>query len=477
MLRCRVLRLSHCILNIRNGRRIEEEDEIQLMQGLVHKYTLFDSSSFVDTHPTKRSIIGQDELLNEPTIVLTGATGALGSHLLDLLRSSSRYRIVCLVRASSPEAARDRVVKSLFQRRKLSFDNSDPILCLPTKLSERNLGLDPEVYASLIRSTTLIIHAAWAVNFSMRLRSFENDHIAGLYNLINFALQSPRPNPPRFLFCSSIATVLGQPSLKPIPETVSYEPLAASALGYSRSKWVAEAICSHAHLTTEMHGRIAILRIGQLCGDTQSGIWNMSEAWPLMLSSLNVTQCLPRLENESLSWLPVDLAAQAVLEIAASPVLINTTQHRSFYSTDEDQEDVPVFHIINPDIETKWSDLLLWLQAISPEMMKYIAIVKPKEWLDRLERVETAHPAKKLLGLWRETYCGGDSATAAAAAAAEDDIPSAAMTIARVFEMKQTKLVAPVVMGSVPPIDEELFEKIWGWLSREMGALSSIDKE
>lgn len=475
MLRCRVLRLSHCILNIRNGWRIEEEDEIQLMQGLVHKYTLFDSSSFVDTHCTKSSVIVQDELLDEPTIILTGATGALGSHLLDLLRSSSRYRIVCLVRASSPEAARDRVVKSLLQRRKLSFDNSDPILCLPTKLSEPNLGLDPEVYASLIRSTTLIIHAAWAVNFSMRLRSFENDHIAGLYNLINLALQSPRPNPPRFLFCSSIATVLGQPSLEPIPETVSYEPLAASALGYSRSKWVAEAICSHAHLTTKMHGRIAILRIGQLCGDTQSGIWNMSEAWPLMLSSLAVTKCLPRLENESLSWLPVDLAAQAVLEIAASPVLINTTHYRSFYSTDEDQEanDAPVFHIINPDIGTKWSDLLLWLPAISPEVMEHITIVDPKSWLDRLERAETAHPAKKLLGLWRVTYCGGDSA----AAATEGKFPSAASTIARVFEMKQTKTVAPVVMGSVPPIDEELFKKIWDWLIREMDALPSTDKE
>lgn len=466
MLIYRFLRLTQCIFNIRNGLPNEEEDEIQLMQDLVQKYTVFDTSCFVDTHGIKNSIIDQYDLPNEHTIILTGATGALGSHLLDLLRSSSRYRIVCLVRASSPKAARDRVVKSLLQRRKPSFGNSDPILCLPTNLSEPNLGLDPEVYASLIRSTTLIIHAAWAVNFSMRLRSFENDHIAGLYNLINLALKSPRPNPPRFLFCSSIATVLGQSSNKPIPETVSYEPLAASTLGYSRSKWVAEAICSHAHLATEMHGRIAILRIGQLCGDTQSGIWNMSEAWPLMLSSLAVTKSLPRLENESLSWLPVDLAAQAVLEVAASPVLINKNQHHSFYSMYEDQEpnDVPVFHIINPDIETKWSDLLLWLPAISPEMMKYIEILDPKLWVERLERAETAHPAKKLLGLWRAAYCGSTA----------EDIPSA-VTTGRVFEMKQTKTVAPVVMGSVAPIDEEQFSKIWGWLSREMDALSSTD--
>lgn len=59
-----------------------------------------------------------------------------------------------------------------------------------------------------------------------------------------------------------------------------------------------------------------MLRIGQLCGDRESGVWNATEAWPLMLASGRVAGCLPGLEGEALGWLAVDLAAEAVAEVA-----------------------------------------------------------------------------------------------------------------------------------------------------------------
>lgn len=68
-------------------------------------------------------------------------------------------------------------------------------------------------------------------------------------------------------------------------------------MGYSRSKWVAEAICARAHEKSRLKGRISIVRIGQLCGDTKSGIWNVTEAWPLMLSSVEVLGALPDLDE------------------------------------------------------------------------------------------------------------------------------------------------------------------------------------
>lgn len=60
-----------------------------------------------------------------------------------------------------------------------------------------------------------------------------------------------------------------------------------------------EAICEAAHRTTRLNGRMHVLRIGQLCGDTKGGIWNVTEAWPLMLSSVSVTGTLPNLEEVS----------------------------------------------------------------------------------------------------------------------------------------------------------------------------------
>lgn len=171
----------------------------------------------------------------------------------------------------------------------------------------------------------------------------------------------------------------------------------------------------------------------------------MAEAWPLMLSSVRATKALPRLEHETLSWLQVDLAAQAVLEIAASPVL---NSQRS-----QLEPLIPIFHLINPDRSVKWSDLLHWMAKVSPERFD---IVDPKTWVGRLEHLsgaEATHPARKLLELWRAAYCSPDD---------EKSVEEES------FSMEHTKLVAPVVMGSVPPIDEEHFRKIWDWLRREM---------
>lgn len=311
------------------------------------------------------------------------------------------------------------------------------------KISVPELGLSQVDYTFLVQNTTLIVHAAWAVNFSMRLQSFEKDHIAGLSNLINLALQSPKPTPPRFLLCSSTASVLGTPPANPIPEKISHDPRSASPLGYSRSKWVAEAICERAHTGTRMKGRIAVLRIGQLCGDTQRGIWNITEAWPLMLSSLEVTGSLPQLENEPLTWLPVDLAAKAVVEVAQSPIFSHESR-------------IPVFHLVNPDHSTKWTHLLSWISRLSPHEFE---ILPPQTWVQRLEHLsgeQARHPARKLLGLWKAAYCAPPPHTA----------PGDKEAVS--FAMAETKQVASV-MKTVSPVTEEHFGKIWAWLATEMG--------
>lgn len=211
--------------------------------------------------------------------------------------------------------------------------------------------------------------------------------LTGIRNLINLALHSSRSTPPSFLFCSSTASVLGPNAKSPIPEQISNDPSSASPLGYSRSKWVAESICSQAHEKTRLRNRIVVLRIGQLCGDTKSGVWNVTEAWPLMLSSVQVTKTLPELD-EPLSWLPVDFAAEAVVQIAfRKPQL-------------EEKLDIPVYHLLNNDRTSTWSDLLSWMRNFAAPF----ETVPPKQWVDHLENLrgeDAKYPARKLLGLWK----------------------------------------------------------------------------
>lgn len=452
-----VQNIAKYLITIRKGGKFESENEIGQMQDLVSEYSTFKTATIArSATESKRSNDILEPVLEGEVVILTGATGVLGAHILHQLRTSSRIsKVHCLVRGASPTAARERVSKSLIARNKPPLDaeiSTRKVVCHPCKLSDSHLGLDStpaniDIYTSLASQATIIIHAAWAVNFSMRLSSFVKDHVAGLRNLLNFALASPHPSPPRFIFCSSTASVLGPAVTSPIPETISHDPLSASPLGYSRSKWVAEAICEQAHLKTTLKDRISVLRIGQLCGDTESGIWNVTEAWPLMLSSVTVTGSLPDLK-EPLDWLPVDIAAQAVLEIAMPN---DTAKAPTEQTSIQPLQTIPVFHILNPNTHPTFSNLLSWLQNLSP----HFTIVPASQWvsqLDQLKGKDAEHPARKLLGLWKDAYASEGEQEAKAPV---------------VFEMGLTRRVVSV-MRDVEPISEELFEKIWGWIEREM---------
>ena len=98
-----------------------------------------------------------------------------------------------------------------------------------------------------------------------------------LNNIPDFGIYIPRSTiPPHFVLYSSTASALGHHTKSPIPKSISHDLRSASPLGYPRSELVAEGICGHAYLKTPLRGTIAVLRIGQCCGDTENGIWKLS---------------------------------------------------------------------------------------------------------------------------------------------------------------------------------------------------------
>ena len=83
-----------------------------------------------------------------------------------------------------------------------------------------------------------------------------------------------------------------------MPERLSTKAEDAVAMGYARSKHVAETICDAAWQSS-MRGRVGVLRLGQLCGDTKNGVWKTEEGWPLLIGSAGCVGCLPDLSEVS----------------------------------------------------------------------------------------------------------------------------------------------------------------------------------
>lgn len=110
----------------------------------------------------------------------------MGSYILQKFRRKQWVeKVYCLVRGASKTAAEERVNKALEQKgfSPLSFEGEDRhIVVLRSTLGHPKLGLEDEQCRQLVKETTIYLHIAWAVNFRMRLRNFEKDHISGRFN-------------------------------------------------------------------------------------------------------------------------------------------------------------------------------------------------------------------------------------------------------------------------------------------------------
>jgi hypothetical protein len=187
-----------------------------------------------------------------------------------------------------------------------------------------------------------------------------------------------------------------------------------------------------------MKGRVKIARVGQLTANTRNGVWNMREAWPLLLSTVRELKCLPLIEQR-LDWLPVDVAAEAVVDIALIAGLDNETE----------EEDL-VFHVVNSREERRWWDLLSWVAEFAAQEFE---IVDPLIWLEKLKALEN-HPAKKLSWLWERAFGGLEGKKR------ERDV---------VFRVERA-METSKAMRKFKGVDERLFRKFWAWLEEQMNA-------
>lgn len=91
--------------------------------------------------------------------LLTGGTGALGSHLIHrLCLARPDAKIICVVRGPDDTAARERLLAALANR-ELKVD-ATRLEVLAVNLSKPQLGLTPEMYTKLSRRVGAVIHVS-----------------------------------------------------------------------------------------------------------------------------------------------------------------------------------------------------------------------------------------------------------------------------------------------------------------------------
>ncbi|KAJ5107632.1 hypothetical protein N7456_004307 [Penicillium angulare] len=368
--------MADAITHLRIGQEPKKQAPVEeRMERLIEKY----SSDFKAHIPVPRDTDGQ-------YVVLTGATGSLGAHIASqLARSDNVRKIYCFVRAKSLISARRRVAESL-RARSVSFNLSPAserkIVALPADLSNpANFGLEEETFAHIKKTVTNVIHCAWSVNFNWALESFEQSCIAATRNLLDLCLSAESPRPAFFSFCSSVSTVARTPGVwvpESLPESLGY----AQGMGYAQSKLVTENIVNRAAKQTGMTARV--LRSGQIVADTVHGIWNATEAIPMVFQTAKTIKALPQLDDV-LSWTPVDVMASSIIELS--------------FSTDAAE----VMNVTNPTL-SHWTQQLL---PLLHEAGLEFEVLPKRAWLQRLKdsnQDPEVNPPIKLLEFFASKY-------------------------------------------------------------------------
>ncbi|KAF4201232.1 hypothetical protein CNMCM8927_001880 [Aspergillus lentulus] len=334
--------------------------------GLVSKYT--------GDLPI-RSFNSSAQLPPLSTVILTGSTGSLGTYILSgLLNDPKVAKVYCFNRAAD---AGTRQQQGFAEKGLDASSLKDPskVEFLHVSFGDKNFGLGDAMYSKLLDTVDLIIHNAWKVNFNHPVSSFEDPHIKGVRELVNFSLES-RYNA-HLAFVSSVSTIAAWTPTSDesaVPESPMETVDSVLKQGYGESKHVGERICSEASRRSGVP--TSVLRVGQIAGpDSRLGLWNPHEWLPSVVKTSKTMGKVPdTLGSFLVDWIAVDTLARITIEILLSRRPSLSTQPHA------------VFHLTNTS-RIPWNNLIPAIQERYP-----VSVVSLAEWVDELEHIPNPSP-------------------------------------------------------------------------------------
>ncbi len=293
-------------------------------------------------------------------VLLTGATGFLGVHILHELIASTDARITCVVRSSERFDASSRLRTLLFYYFGDTCENlwDERIFVIPGDLT------DPEALAVLDPdSIDTVINCAASVKHFAPGNEIERANVDSVRNLVGWCSERGR----RLVHVSTIS-VAGDADLKTVAEKVLTEQSLDLGQGlsnqYVKSKYDAENII----LKAVQEGRLnaKIMRVGNISPRESDGEFQanfQSNAFMGQLRAYLALGCVPYSHlDSSCEFSPVDQLSHSILELAGTP------------------EANVVFHPLN-NHHVPMADVIGVMNEVLPGKVEF---VEPEEFAARL---------------------------------------------------------------------------------------------
>lgn len=244
------------------------------------------------------------------TVLVTGATGFLGAHLVAELLATTDATVVCLVRATSPDRARDRVASNM---RAYGLDGDvQRVVGLPGDLARPHLGLPEEVWQDLVGRCDVVCHNGGLVDFTEPYERLWPANVGGTVEVLRLVAAGGAA----LHAVSTLGVYLGA-SQRGRLVTESDAPGEPEELpgAYEQTKWVADRLCREAR---EAGLAVSVHRPARIGGHSVTGRGNPDDYFNRLLTTFVQTGCVPDLHfTEDLA--PVDHVAAGIVTLLREP--------------------------------------------------------------------------------------------------------------------------------------------------------------
>ncbi|MDQ3724124.1 MAG: SDR family oxidoreductase [Actinomycetota bacterium] len=256
-------------------------------------------------------------------LLLTGATGFLGTELLARYLQHTDRTIFAIVRADDDAHARRRMHETLESAFGSAAPFSGRVRALAGDMTLPGLGLDPAVADDVAHAVDEIVHGAAAVSFDLDLEQARAINVRGTREMLELAMLCHRRGGLRRFTYISTAYVAGLHRGRFREDDLDVGQRFRNA--YEQSKFESEQLV-RAH---REQLAVTVVRPSIIVGDSCTG-WTASFNvlyWPTRALARGSFPVLPARRRSPVDVVSVDYVADAVRALAAMPDAAGATFH------------------------------------------------------------------------------------------------------------------------------------------------------